>query len=211
MRYQVAIIAAMTLLLGLTQIRPLYPRDQLLHHAPLLVAIPFLLLVASKKWLSSAAMTCIVLFLVLHIVGGRYVYSAVPYEALLADLLGISLEELFGSTRNHYDRFVHLAFGFLAVLPLAEVTERHGRLSGRWSLVVAVLVVAAAGAVYEVFEWALAMAVAPEMAERYNGQQGDPWDAQKDMALAIAGSGVCSVGLCLWRLRSRAGRAIERT
>ena len=46
----------------------------------------------------------------------------------------------------------------------------------------------AMSAVYEIIEWALAMALAPDWAEAYNGQQGDMWDSQKDMALATAGA-----------------------
>ncbi len=202
MKYQVASITAMIFLLGVTQIRPLYPRDQILLHAPMIVIVPVLLLAATRGWLTSSSMTCIVVFLALHIVGARYVYSALPYDAWSRGLFGISPGEFFSLTRNHYDRFVHVVFGLLAVLPLSEVAERYGRLSRRWSLGVAFLAVATIGALYEVFEWGLTMAVAPEMADRYNGQQGDSWDAQKDMALAISGAGVTSIGLCFWRRKS---------
>jgi putative membrane protein len=53
--------------------------------------------------------------------------------------------------------------------------------------------VLAASAVYEIGEWATAMTFAPDWAEAYNGQQGDPWDAQKDMAFAAVGS-ILAVG-----------------
>ena len=42
--------------------------------------------------------------------------------------------------------------------------------------------------VYEWLEWGIARAQSPEAAEAYNGQQGDIWDAQKDMALAALGA-----------------------
>ena len=40
---------------------------------------------------------------------------------------------------------------------------------------------------YELFEWGIATTLSPEAAEAYNGQQGDMWDAHKDMALALVG------------------------
>lgn len=51
-------------------------------------------------------------------------------------------------------------------------------------------------ALYEIFEWGLTFALSPEDAGAYNGEQGDAWDAQKDMALALAGA---AVGLIFWR------------
>ena len=43
---------------------------------------------------------------------------------------------------------------------------------------------------YELFEWGLAMVLSPRNADAYNGQQGDVWDAQKDMSLALLGAGL---------------------
>ena len=76
---------------------------------------------------------------------------------------------------------------------------RYGGLSRRWALFTAISAVAAASAVYEVFEWLLAVVAAPEYAEHYNGQQGDLWDGQKDMALAIAGSLIAAMPLAFRR------------
>jgi putative membrane protein len=73
-------------------------------------------------------------------------------------------------------------------LPLAEAARRYARMGVASSLAFAWLSVAGVSAAYEVFEWALAVIAAPDFAEKYNGQQGDFWDAQKDMALAMAGS-----------------------
>jgi putative membrane protein len=93
-----------------------------------------------------------------------------------------------GFERNHYDRLVHFCFGLLFVHPLWELFALHVRVGGWWPGVLAVCVVLAASAVYEIGEWATAMTFAPDWADAYNGQQGDPWDAQKDMALAAAGA-----------------------
>jgi putative membrane protein len=145
-----------------------------------------------KQRFSNGAMTCLVAFIALHIIGARWIYSYVPYERWCDALVGSGPYEWFGWTRNHYDRLVHLAFGALLVPPLVEVAMRFGRIPFAGAIVFAILAIAAVSAVYEVFEWLLATIAAPEYAEAYNGQQGDPWDAQKDMALALAGSAVAA-------------------
>lgn len=45
---------------------------------------------------------------------------------------------------------------------------------------------------YEITEWGIAAAAAPEVGAAYLGSQGDIWDAQKDMMLDSIG-GVVSV------------------
>jgi putative membrane protein len=64
-----------------------------------------------------------------------------------------------------------------------------------------ICVILAASAVYEIGEWATAMAFAPDWAEAYNGQQGDIWDPQRDMALAAIGS-IVAAGFIGLRRRS---------
>jgi putative membrane protein len=110
------------------------------------------------------------------------------------------VSDAFGFERNHYDRFVHFAFGVLLAFPLCEFFEVRLRLRMVWSAVGAVCVVLAASAVYEIAEWVVSMIFAPDWSEAYNGQQGDAWDAQKDMALAWAGS---TLGVILVALHCR--------
>jgi putative membrane protein len=137
----------------------------------------------------------IALFLALHTLGGRYTYSSVPYDEWARALTGMTLGERFGWTRNHYDRLVHFAFGLLWLAPFSELGRRHLRLSAAASACVAIAAIVAAGALYEIFEWLLTLAIAPELAGEYNGEQGDMWDAQKDMALALAGALVAAIWL----------------
>ncbi len=175
---------ALSLLLGFSLLRPIYPREQFLQHGPTALAIAALLVAARKQWLSSTAMTCVLAFLLFHVVGARYIYSYVPFGEQLSWLsLG---DEAPG--RNHYDRLVHLAFGLLAMQPLAEVSRRHGGLTFWWSCSFAGCFVLGVSALYEVFEWLLTVVAAPEYADNYNGQQGDGWDTQKDMVLAGLGA-----------------------
>jgi len=182
--YQWSLLVALTLGLVASQISPPYPKQQLLQHSPTVIAIVLLALASRRQLFSNATMTCMVLFVSLHIFGARYIYTYVP--------LGESLEwlslERGAPVRNHYDRLVHLAFGVLAICPAVEAARRFGGLGLGWAKAVAFLFVLAVSAFYESFEWLLTMIAAPELADRYNGQQGDTWDAQKDMALATLGA-----------------------
>lgn len=181
-------------LLLVAQVNQPYPEVALLQHLPtmlLLIASPALL----RRWpLSTPAVACIVAFLALHTLGGRYAYSNVPYDDWARVLTGTTLSDSFGWTRNHYDRLVHFAFGALSIVPVTEVARRWGGLGRRGALVAAIGWVLALSCLYEVFEWLLTIVAAGETADRYNGQQGDLWDAQKDMALALLGALIVAGG-----------------
>ncbi|MGZ8284772.1 MAG: DUF2238 domain-containing protein [Allosphingosinicella sp.] len=185
---QRAMLAGLALLLVLVQVKQPFSATAPLHHLPtlaLLLAAPFLL---RRRPLSDAALACIVLFFVLHTIGGRYTYTNVPYDAWTRALSGQTLSEAFGWSRNHYDRLVHFGYGVLAMLPVREALQRHAGLRPRLSLYIAVESVLAVSALYEIFEWLLTLTMEGSLATAYNGQQGDLWDAQKDMALAGLGA-----------------------
>lgn len=181
-------LAALALAVGLANIAQPYPDVAPLQHLPtvaLLFAAPLVL----RRWpLSDGAVAAATAFMLLHTLAGRYTYSNVPYDAWAQALTGRTISATFGLERNGFDRLVHLMFGILSVPFYAELSQRHGGTSRRAALWNALLFVGAVSAAYEIFEWLLTMLVAPEMAADYNGQQGDPWDAQKDMAMAIAGA-----------------------
>ena len=187
-RAQKQLLALLAALLLLAQIAQPYPEVALLQHIPTLVfllASPSLL----RRWpLSTAAFACIIAFLALHTLGGRYAYSNVPYDDWARALTGTTLSDAFGWTRNHYDRLVHLAFGALSVVPVAEIARRWGGLTPRGAILAVLGWVLAISCLYEMFEWLLTIVAAGATADRYNGQQGDIWDAQKDMALATLGA-----------------------
>lgn len=204
-RAQKRMLAGLAMLLVLAQIDQPYPAVAPLHHLPtlaLLAAAPLLL----ARWpMSSAAVACIAGFFALHTIGGRWTYTDVPYDALAEALTGRTVSETFGFARNHYDRLVHLAYGLLAVLPAREALVRHIGLGRRTALYIAVESVLAVSLLYEVFEWLLTLGMASAVADRYNGQQGDMWDAQKDMALAACGA-LASAAWLAWRRRGEDGR-----
>lgn len=195
-RWMIALLAAAVILANIAQ--P-YPEIAPLQHVPtvaLLLAAPFLL----RRWpLSNTAVACILVFFLLHTLGGRYAYSNLPYDQWSRALAGVSINEWLGTTRNHYDRLVHFAFGLLAVPPVVEAARRHAGAGPRLALFFAFLWVMAIGGLYEIFEWLLTLTAPVGLAEDYNGQQGDPWDAQKDMALAALGAFGSLMGLGLKR------------
>ena len=197
---QKIMIAALALLLALAQVDQPVPRTAPLHHLPtlaLLLGAPFLL----RRWpLSDAAVGCVAIFFALHTIGGRYTYSEVPYDAIAQALFGQGLTETFGFARNHYDRLVHLSYGLLAVQPVREVLKRHLGVRPGIALYIAVESVLAVSLLYEVFEWGLTLTMRGPLADAYNGQQGDIWDAQKDMALAASGAVLTAI---LIRVRGR--------
>jgi putative membrane protein len=176
-----------------------YPDLAPLQHGPtalLLMAAPF----ALKRWpLSNKAVCCILLFLLLHTLGARWIYSYVPYDAWARRIFDTDLSSHLGAARNGYDRLVHFAFGALLTLPIAEFARRHGGMTMRWSIAFAFAVIGLGSALYEMFEWLLTIVAAGDTADYYNGQQGDMWDAQKDMACAQIGSLLAT--LLLLRLR----------
>ena len=134
------------------------------------------------------ACVCIFLFVCLHILGARYLYSNVPYREWAERFLHwhIAADDIHG---NKFDRLVHFAFGALAIPPLFQIAKRRLKIeSDAAALLTAWAFVQCFSLLYEVFEWLLTTVMSPEDAEGYNGQQGDPWDAQKDMFLALAGS-----------------------
>lgn len=176
-----------------------FPQQMYLQHVPTAVVLILLPLVARAKALSPTALTCVVAFMLLHVVGARYIYSYVPYDAWAETLIGISLTETFGFERNHFDRFVHFAFGLLAVRPVWEILTRRFGVPPRFAFYASVEFVLAFSLVYELFEWGLTMVLSPEDAGAYNGEQGDIWDAHRDMSLALLGS---CLALVAWRLTS---------
>ncbi len=190
---QAWMIGVLAIAVALANVRQPYPDIAPLQHIPTVLAI-LLAPIMLRRWpLSNGAVGCVIAFLLLHTLAGRYTYSNVPYDAWGRALTGLSIDKTFGLVRNDFDRLVHLSFGLLAIRPYAEASQRYGGMGRRAALVSAFLFVGAVSAVYEIFEWSLTMLVAPELADQYNGQQGDVWDSQKDMASAIFGGLVVAI------------------
>ena len=169
-------------------IAPPFPRELVLQHVPTVIAFAFLVSLPRRFPLSNVSFTCLVAFLALHILGARYIYSFVPYDDWIEALLDVRLADRFHLVRNHYDRVVHFCFGLLFLAPVWEVTTKYFQVPKGIAHMYSLDFVLAFSMLYEIFEWGLGVALAPADAEAYNGQQGDMWDAQKDMSLAVVGA-----------------------
>ena len=165
-----------------------YPPNTWLQVGPVVVGVP-LAWWALRRWpFSTASVAWACSFVLLHLFAARWTYSSVPYDAWGQAAFGFSIDAALGFQRNMFDRLVHFASGLCFALPLVEAGIRHAGLTRRMAVTFMLLVVLAIGAVYEIFEWMLTLGLSVEAAEQYNGQQGDMFDAPKDMALALAGA-----------------------
>ncbi|UUW73250.1 DUF2238 domain-containing protein [Pseudomonas oryzihabitans] len=178
-------LAVLTLALGWSPLdRFTWTIEQLL----VIIAVLGVALVQRRLRLSASASLQLFGFLVLHQIGAHYTYSRVPYDDAWQALIGYRLTEVLDLQRNHYDRLVHLAYGLLLARPIREVVQGLTGLRGWRSAYVALEFILASSAGYELMEWLGADLLAGDAAEAFVGAQGDPWDAQKDMALAFVGA-----------------------
>ncbi|HRY33278.1 MAG TPA: DUF2238 domain-containing protein [Bacteroidales bacterium] len=175
-------------LLILSLIHPVYPDEQWLQHTASLAATLIMLWFILHPWLSDRSFLLFALFMSLHTLGARWIYTYVPYESWIHTVSGMRINEVFGWERNHYDRLVHFAYGLLLFIPIREILMKRFSYRLSQASFTACCFIVASGAVYELFEWSLIYLMDPWDAENYNGQQGDRWDAQKDMALAALGT-----------------------
>ena len=214
---KIALVLALLVITPITCIHvdPSYSSNMYLQHiGTLLLMIP-LLYDSVKNRMPMSAFVCMALFTLLHVVGARYVYSYVRYRELLvwlgvpADYWGVpagyngdltKLTKFFGDyqtvLRNHYDRLIHFSFGLLMFPFLLHETRKWVERKPLTAVFVAWLLVQTGSMLYEIFEWQIS--VWSREGDTYNGQQGDVWDAQKDMLLAMIGSTIMAAFYAIW-------------
>jgi len=181
----------------------LSPQDRLtwwLEVAPVIFGVPLMLATAQRFPLSTMLLLLVWLHGVVLIVGGHYTYALVPGFGP-TDPLGRAL----GWTRNNYDKLGHFAQGFVPAIltreillrtsPLSQRVSVDGKLrASRWLAFLVVSVCLAFSAFYELIEWITAE-LQGAAAEAFLGTQGDIWDTQKDMAMALVGAVIALVTL----------------
>lgn len=186
-------------ILSCVQVR--YLSDVLLNHIGTIFILALLCTDIYKRFFSYTSFLCISIFCFFHIIGARYVYSNVPYNDWLIGATGWDVNTCFELTRNHYDRFIHFIFGIL-IFPCLIELFRRSIMKYSHSLAFSWLAIQTLSMIYELIEWVVALTLSEKSAENYNGQQGDIWDAHKDMALALFGSTIMYVIYLLKRERS---------
>jgi putative membrane protein len=172
------------------------PKDRytwILEVAPIFVAVPILIWTYKRFPLTPLAYRLILLHACILMLGGHYTYAEVP--------LGYWMKDLFGFSRNHYDRIGHFAQGFVPAILAREILLRKTPLkSGGWLFFLVTCVCMAISAFYEFVEWWTALA-SGEAAMAFLGTQGDVWDTQWDMFLAFVGA--ITAQLTLSRVHNR--------
>lgn len=194
-RPQTLAVAAIALLafLALSGFRPYDRLTWLLEVLPVLIALPILWATYRRFPLTGLLYACIFLHALVLMLGGAYTYARVP--------LGFQIAELFDLSRNPYDKIGHFFQGFVPALVAREILIRGAYVRGRKMLVfVAVCIVLAISATYELIEWAAALAIG-QGADEFLGTQGDPWDTQSDMFLALIGASTALLFFSRWHDR----------
>lgn len=147
---------------------------------PVMIAIPLLLLTHRRFPLTIISIRAISIFAFILIIGGFYTYAENP--------LFNWIQQEFDLARNHYDRLGHFIQGVVPALLSREILLRTSPLQrGKWLFFLVCSVSLAISACYEFVEWAAAI-INAQAAEAFLGTQGDNWDTQWDMFLALNGS-----------------------
>jgi putative membrane protein len=168
--------------------------------APVLIAVPILVATRRRFPLTDLLYVLIAAHALVLILGGAYTYARVP--------LGFWLQDLFQLDRNPYDKIGHFMQGFVPMLVAREVLLRGGHVAGRgMANFLSVCVALAVSSVYELIEWGAALALG-QGAEEFLGTQGDVWDTQSDMFLALLGAVAALV--CFARMHDRQIGAVRR-
>lgn len=175
-----AALVALAAALVLSGIRPFDRLTWFMEVVPVLVAAPVLIATYRRFPLTNLLYALIFVHALVLILGGAYSYARVP--------LGFWLQDLLALERNPYDRIGHFMQGFVPAMVAREILFRRefvagGKMLGFLSGCVAL----AFSAFYELVEWWSALALG-QGAEEFLGTQGDPWDTQADMFLALVGA-----------------------
>lgn len=205
-RFPLALLATYAVVWLALAIAPWYRQDWLLENVLVLVAVPLLVVTAPRLRFSNAAYLALFAFFLLHAIGAHYTYSLVPYDAWGRALTGVSVDALLGFDRNMFDRAVHFLYGVLVTPAVVELFAAKAPPVGVWRFLMPLFFMNAHAVIYETIEWLAAEAFGGDLGAAYLGTQGDPFDAQKDMALAFLGT-LGSLGVVLWRRRAAKARA----
>ncbi len=197
--YPLVAIVATLLALVISGVGPYDRFTWWLEVAPILIGAPLLVATYRRFPLTNLTYTLLVIHALILMVGGHYTYARVP--------LGFWAQEAFGLARNHYDRLGHFAQGFVPAILAREILLRTSPLvPGRWLFVLVTALCLAFSACYELIEWWTALA-GGESADAFLGTQGDVWDTQSDMFMALIGA--ITAQLALGAVHDRALKALR--
>jgi putative membrane protein len=179
--------------LVVSRIGALEPGTWVLEVFPIFIAVPILVATARRFPLTPLVYRLVFVHALILMLGGHYTYAKVP--------LGFWVQDALHLARNHYDRLGHFAQGFVPAIVVREILLRRSPLvRGKWLFFLVTCVCLAVSAGYEFIEWAAAL-LGGSSAESFLGTQGDVWDTQWDMFVALIGALVAQ--LLLARVHDR--------
>jgi putative membrane protein len=179
-REAVALLILTGVALVVSGIGPVDRATWVLEVAPVLIAAPLLYFTWRPFRLTPLTYRLIFVHALILMLGGHYTYAHVP--------LGFWLQDLFDFARNPYDRIGHFAQGFVPAIIAREILLRRSPLRpGKWTFFIVCSICLAISAVYEFIEWWAAL-ILGQGAQEFLGTQGDPWDTQWDMFMALVGA-----------------------
>ncbi|PEI69806.1 hypothetical protein CN674_22335 [Bacillus toyonensis] len=148
---------------------------------PAVLGLIIIIAIYNRFRFTTLSYIIIAILAIIMFIGGHYTYSKVPLFNWIKDV--------FDLNRNHYDRFGHLIKGLVTIV-IREILLRKTQLTeGPWLVTISISISLAIAALYEIIEWlAFKIAKGGKAAKDFLGMQGDIWDAQWDMSLALVGS-----------------------
>ena len=198
--YPLTLLAAGLVLLALSAVRPYEMGTWWMEVFPIFIAVPILAATYRRFPLTPLAYTLIFVHACILMLGGHYTYARVP--------LGYWIQHALNFSRNPYDRIGHLAQGFVPAIIAREILLRRTPLRpGGWLFFIVCSICLAISACYEFVEWWAAL-LGGAAATDFLGTQGDVWDTQWDMLMALVGSILAQVSLA--RVHDRQLSAVGR-
>jgi putative membrane protein len=167
------------------------PKDWWIENILVLLFL-FILFITRKQFrFSSLSLLFIFFFLVLHIYGAEGAYTQ--------NRLGLFLRDSLHLARNPYDRIVHFSFGFFMAYPVLDLCKNKLRVNEHILLLFVNMAILCLATIFELIEWGVAAFTDKVTGETYVATQGDPWDAQKDIILALVGSLIVTLFLKVYK------------
>ncbi len=193
---QASLLAIVVVALIASGIAPTDRLTWLMEVAPVLIALPLMIITRRSYPLTLLLTVLIAIHALVLIGGGAYTYAHVPF--------GFWLQDILGTLRNPYDKIGHFMQGFVPAMVAREILLRGDFVRGRrMTAFLCVCVAMAISACYELIEWAAALALG-QGADEFLGTQGDVWDTQSDMFMALIGASTALLLLARWHDRQLA-------
>lgn len=192
-RLPLTLLLVVIVLLAISGIDPSERGTWWMETAPIFIAAPILVFSWKRFPLTPLLCVLIALHAVILLVGGAYTYAKVP--------AGFWVQNTFHLSRNPYDKLGHFWQGLVPALVARELFIRHRIVrAGIWTSLLGIAVALSVSLMYELIEWGAAVALG-QGADAFLGTQGDVWDTQSDMGMALLGALFAVMLLSRWHDR----------